>query len=250
MTGTRPIPPPSVQLYSVRDALADDPAGTLRRIAEIGFTRVEPYDLPAHADMLRDELPRNGLAAPTAHAALLNADSATVFATAASLGVGIVIEPCVPAERWTDPVDVAATADGLNALVPVAADHGLAVGYHNHWWELAHRHNGRTALELLADRLDPAVVLEVDVYWAAAGGADTPALLGRLGERVHAIHVKDGDPNRNGDGQVPPGQGRIPIGAVLAAAGTALPVVEFDHYDGDIFTGLAAGLAQLLGGIS
>ena len=35
----------SVQLYSVREPLADDLFGTLARLSEIGFSQVEPFDL-------------------------------------------------------------------------------------------------------------------------------------------------------------------------------------------------------------
>jgi sugar phosphate isomerase/epimerase len=130
----------------------------------------------------------------------------------------------------------------------VAAEHGVTVGYHNHFWELTSRIGDRTALEVFAEQLDPALVLEVDTYWATAGGADAPALLRRLGDRVRAIHVKDGGLATDGSGQVPAGQGRVPIAEVLAAAPQALRVIEFDHYDGDIFAGLAASLAFLSDG--
>ena len=89
------------------------------------------------------------------------------------------------------------------------------------------------------------MVLEVDTYWATAGGADAPALLRRLGDRVRAIHVKDGGLATDGSGQVPAGQGRVPVTEILAAAPHALRVIEFDRYDGDIFAGLAASLAFL-----
>ncbi|WP_367137485.1 sugar phosphate isomerase/epimerase family protein [Saccharothrix sp. HUAS TT1] len=235
----------SVQLYSVRDAFAADPLDTLRRLAAIGFTRVEPYGVLENAEVLRTALPDLGITAPTAHAQLIGADQAAVFAAAADCGVEVVIDPFVDPERWRDPADVAATASALNAAAEVAADHGLRVGYHNHWWELASRIDGRSAFEVLADRLDPAVVLEVDTYWATVGGEDAPALLRRLGGRVHAIHVKDGGLARDGSGQVPAGQGRVPVADVLAAAPDALRVVEFDAYDGDVFAGIAASRAFL-----
>jgi hypothetical protein len=62
---------------------------------------------------------------------------------------------------------------------------------------------------------------------------------------VHAIHVKDGDLATDGSGQVPAGQGRVPVSEVLAAAPNALRVVEFDAYDGDVFAGIAASRAYL-----
>jgi sugar phosphate isomerase/epimerase len=237
----------SVQLYSVRDAFAHDPTGTLERLTSVGFTQVEPYGVRENLAVLRDALPALGLAAPTAHAKLLDPqiDRHAVFAAAAQLGIGVVIDPLVEPARWHDPADIAAIADALNDTAKVAAEHGVTVGYHNHFWELESRIGDRTAFEVLAEQLDPAVVLEVDTYWATAGGADAPELLRRLGDRVRAIHVKDGGLATDGSGQVPAGQGRVPVTAVLAAAPQALRVVEFDRYDGDIFAGLAASLAFL-----
>jgi sugar phosphate isomerase/epimerase len=237
----------SVQLYSVRDAFAADPTGTLSRLAEIGFTQVEPYGVVENLATLRAGLPAFGLSAPTAHAKLLGVDQSTVFAAAAECGISVVIDPHVPAERWRDPAEIAATAAGLNDAAKLAAEYGLTVGYHNHWWELESRIGGRSALEVFAEQLDPAVVLEVDTYWATVGGEDAPALLGRLGARVRAIHVKDGGLATDGSGQVPAGQGGVPVAEVLAAAPDALRVVEFDRYDGDIFAGLAASRAFLTG---
>ncbi|MBP2335454.1 sugar phosphate isomerase/epimerase [Saccharothrix coeruleofusca] len=237
----------SVQLYSVRDAFAADPLDTLRRLAAIGFTRVEPYGVVENAEVLRTHLPACGLTAPTAHAQLIGADQDAVFAVAAECGVDVVIDPFVAPERWRDPADIAETADALNRAAARAAGHGVRVGYHNHWWELESRIGGRSAFEVLADRLAPEVVLEVDTYWATAGGEDAPSLLRRLGERVHAIHVKDGDLATDASGQVPAGQGRVPVAEVLAAAPHALRVVEFDAYDGDLFEGIAASRAYLTG---
>lgn len=230
----------SVQLYSVREQFAEDPGGTLARLAAAGFTQVEPYGLAEHADVLRTALPEHGLAAPTAHAKLIGVDQAAVFAAAVACGVTTVIDPFVPGEQWQEAADVAATAAALNDAAKLAAEHGLTVGYHNHWWELSTKIDGRTALEVFAEQLDPALVLEVDTYWAAAGGADAPALLRTLGSRVRALHIKDGDLATDASGQVPAGQGRMPVADVLAAAPDALRVIEFDNYAGDIFDGLAA----------
>ena len=237
----------SVQLYSVREAFAQDPTGTLTRIAGLGFTQVEPYGVRENLAVLRTALPANGLTAPTAHAKLLgdDVDRPAVFAAAAELGIGTVIEPMVEAARWQHADDIAATAAALNDAARTGAEHGVTVGYHNHFWELRSRIGDRTGLEVLAGHLDPELVLEVDTYWATAGGAEAPALLSRLGDRVRAIHVKDGDLATDGSGQVPAGQGQVPVIEVLAAAPQALRVVEFDRYDGDLFAGLAASLTYL-----
>ena len=61
----------SVQLYTVRDALAQDFDGTLSKLAAFGFTQVEPFAFINFADELRSGLPNNGLTAPTAHVHLI-----------------------------------------------------------------------------------------------------------------------------------------------------------------------------------
>jgi sugar phosphate isomerase/epimerase len=237
----------SVQLYSVRDKFADDPGAVLRRLTTIGFTQVEPYGVVENLATLRTGLPDNGLTAPTAHAKLIGADQHAVFAAAAELGIGLVIDPMVRAEHWQNATGIGATADALNGAAKIAAEHGVRVGYHNHWWELESRIDGRSGFEVLADALDPDIDLEVDTYWATAGGENAPELLGRLGARVKALHIKDGGLNTDASGQVPAGQGQVPVREVLAAAPDALRVIEFDQYDGDIYAAIEASYAFVSG---
>lgn len=238
----------SVQLYSVRDAIAEDLPAAIARIAELGFTNVEPWGFVDKVELFREALTGNNLSAPSAHARLVLAeDVQPIFTAAAALGVRTLIDPMVPAERWTSRDDVQATADRLGELAGPAADHGLTIGYHNHWWELVQQVDGRPALEVFADLLDERVVLEVDTYWAAVGGVPAPELLGRLGERVQFLHVKDGPITDDPKAQLPAGTGAMDVPAVLAAAPDALRVIEFDDYAGDIFAGLAASLAYLEG---
>lgn len=239
----------SVQLYSVRDAIGTDLPGTIARLAKIGYTQVEPYNFVASADQLAAAFAEHGITAPTAHAPLLSADQDEIFAAAKKLGIGTVIDPYLPAEHWQDADTIRDTAARLNAAAKKGDEHGIRVGYHNHDWEISSRIEGTTALEFFASLLDPEVVLEVDTYWAAVGGEDPAALLTRLGDRVVAIHIKDGPVNHDKQAQLPAGQGEIGIWRVLAAAKSLeVGVVEFDDYAGDIFDGVAASLAYLEAG--
>jgi sugar phosphate isomerase/epimerase len=238
----------SVQLYAVRASLAEDVDGTLARLAEIGFRRVEPFDLLTFRAALRDGLHGHGLAAPTTHVDLLGGDLDEVFDAATELGIGTLIQPWVEPARWQGEADVRALADELNAIVGPAAARGLRIGYHNHHFELVATIAGRHALEAFAEMLDPAVVLEVDTYWAYAGGADVPALLGRLGDRVAALHVKDGDGSLDTTKQVAAGAGTLPIREIVAAAPGALRVIELDDTAGDMFEAIRDSRAFLLGG--
>jgi sugar phosphate isomerase/epimerase len=235
----------SLQLYTVRADLDRDLEGAVARVAGIGFRQVEPFGLTELGPRLAGPLAEHGLAAPTSHAGLLGADLPAVFEAAAKLGTGTLIDPYVDPKRWQAEGDVRQIATELNEVAAKAKDHGLTIGYHNHHFELESRIGGRHALEVFAEHLDPAVVLEVDTYWAAVGGADVPALLERLGDRVVALHVKDGDGSLDNKAQVAVGAGTMPVPAILAAAPDSLAVVELDDFAGDMFTAVADSYAYL-----
>lgn len=237
----------SLQLYTVRYKLEEDFDATLARIAEIGYTKVEPFGLVNLAPQLAEALPKYGLTAPSTHAGLLREDSGPIFAAARQLGIGTVIDPYVDPARWQSVDDVKATAEGLNQAAKEAAEHGITVGYHNHHFELESVIDGVHALEILADHLADEVILEVDTYWAAVGGADVPALLGRLGDRVKALHVKDGDGTLDNKAQVAVGSGTIAVNDILAAAPAALRVVELDDFTGEIFDAVESSFRYLTG---
>ncbi len=141
------------------------------------------------------------------------------------------------------------TAVRLNAAAKKGAGYGIRVGYHNHQWELESIIEGQTALEYFEGLLDPEVVLEVDTYWAAVGGQDPVELLKRLGDRVVAVHIKDGPVNMDLLAQTPAGQGQMDIwGTIRAVPSLEVGVVEFDAYAGDIFDAMEASLRYLEAG--
>ncbi len=235
----------SVQLYTVRDALAADLPGTLRRVADLGFTNVELFGFVDLADQYSELLPAVGLSAPSAHARLLGQDVDSIFAAAKKIGVSTLIDPHIDRTLWTTRDDITASAARLNEIAAAGVEHGLTIGYHNHWWETENRIDGIPALEVFADLLDDAVVLEVDTYWAEVGGVPAAELLRRLGARVRLIHVKDGAVTRDDQAQVAVGAGRMDVPAILAAAPDALRVVELDGFTGDVFDALRDSFAYL-----
>jgi sugar phosphate isomerase/epimerase len=237
-----PLPPLSVALWSVRDQLRADLQGTLDRIAAIGFTLVEPFDIVSDPAGLRAALDASGLRAPTAHSSVTrDRDPEEIFQAAVTVGVGTIIEPMIGESRWQTAEDVQSVADQLGAISERAVGHGLRLGYHNHAHELRSLIDGRPALELFADLVDAAVVLQVDTYWAAVGGQDVPALLERLGDRVRLLHLKDGPLDGVDDHQLPIGRGTLPVWPIVRATpALEIPIIEFDGYAGDIFEGVTA----------
>lgn len=241
------LPPVSVQLWSARDEVGRDLPGTLQRLAAAGFRCVEPFDIVSDPVGLGVALADAGLLAPSTHAGITAADDLDrVFTAAATLNIGIVVQSMIGLERWQQPGGIEQIADELAAAGACAAAYGLRVGYHNHAFELEHHRDGVPYLEVLHRLLDPAVLLELDTYWAAVGGQDVPGLIGRLGDRVRLLHLKDGPIAPDTSLQEPVGQGAMPIWPIIQAA-TALevPVLEFDGYRGDVVDGLAAGLWYL-----
>lgn len=239
--------PLSVQLYTVRELISDDLPGTLRRLADAGFSRVEPFAFTKF-EGIGAALADAGLEAPTTHQGFIADGSIdTVAAAAASAGINVVIDPFVGPEKWTSAEDVADTANRLNDAAKRAAKHGVTVGYHNHAHELQNQIDGVTAFEYFASLLDPAVVLEVDTYWVAVGGADPVELLKKFGDRVIAIHVKDGPGTAETKDQVAVGSGSLDIPAILAAAPQAIRVIELDDSRGDRFEAIVDSLTYLTG---
>ncbi|KQQ20737.1 xylose isomerase [Rathayibacter sp. Leaf299] len=257
----------SVQLYSVRAAIERDIEAALDRLAAIGFTQVEPYAFDERVGDLRKALAASGLAAPSGHCLVMDReDPQAVFDSAAELGIETVIDPFLPSDRWQTRDDALRIAERANELADLAAERGLAFGYHNHHWEFANQVDGRAVYWAFADQLSEKVVLEIDTFWSTVAGVDTPAVLTTLGDRVRFLHIKDG--TTSGDTatslpsaesalvvpdslaeafkeQVPAGSGDVDVVAILRAAPLAVRVVEFDDYSGDVFEGIAGSFAWL-----
>lgn len=268
------LPETSIQLYTLAAEFSADMQGSLDKLATIGLRNVEAFDFVSRPDEIRAALDAAGLAAPTGHAPLLSDDLWTpdgsiptpapevVFEAAAKIGITTVIDPFVATERWLTPEGVTDIANRLNALVDTAASFGLEVGYHNHSQEFLAEFDGQTAYERFVALTDERIVLELDLYWALAGGQDVPALVSRLGDRLIAAHIKDGMAHASNPftpgapefsaaslDQRHAGTGDVPLAEALHAA-TALKfaVLEYDNAPGDVFDDIAASYAFLIEG--
>lgn len=265
------LPQASVQLYTLAAEFSADMPGSLDRLAAIGLRNVEAFDFVRRPDEIRSALDASGLASPTGHAPLLSDELWTpdgsiptpapevVFEAAAKIGMTTVIDPFVAPERWFTLEGVTDIADRLNALVETAAGFGLQVGYHNHAQEFVADFDGESAFERFVALTDPRVAIELDLFWALTGGQDVTALVGRLGDRLAAVHVKDGVvpvPNPFGPDagefgsatldQRHPGEGDVPLAdALRAATAVQYAVIEYDNPPGDVFADVAASFAFL-----
>jgi sugar phosphate isomerase/epimerase len=237
--------PAAVQLYTVRELLATDRAEVLKRIAGYGYGAVEPFGIINDPQGLRADLDAAGLSVCSAHSAPVGEDAEAVIDAARILGADTLIVPFLPPPRFADADGVRAVAAELNEAAARLAGQGMRLGYHNHDFELSSLIGGTPALEVLADQLDEAVLLEVDTYWAAVGGQDVVALLGRLGHRVRYLHLKDGPVVDREDFMTAVGSGRMPVAEILAASPSTWHVVELDRCATDMMTAVGDSLAWL-----
>lgn len=267
-------PVASVQLYSLAKQFSADMGGSLERLAAIGLTNVEAFDFVGRPKEIKAALDGAGLASPTGHAPLLSDQLWTpdgsiptpkpevVFEAAATIGMRTVIDPFVAPERWLTEDGVQDIAERINAASEVAAGFGLTVGYHNHAQEFIASFDGQTAYERFIALTEERVAVELDLFWALTGGQDVVLLAASLGDRLIALHIKDGvaptdNPfalgapafDSNSLDQCRAGEGDVPLAEALrAAAALQYAVIEYDHTPGDVFEDVAASYAFLKDG--
>jgi sugar phosphate isomerase/epimerase len=186
-------PPIGIQLYTVREQLAENFESVVRRIAEIGYAGVEfggVYgESPAAAKQLCDEL---GLQISSMHAPTPMKENITLaIDTAKVLAVKRLVCAWYPPEAFATPDAIRATCEELNTANEILRGNHLELLYHNHWQECA-RVGDKLVYQHMLDLLEPTIGFEPDVYWAKTAGVDPAQMLRELGTRAPLLHIKDG----------------------------------------------------------
>lgn len=186
-----------IQLYTLRDSMAQDVSSTLARVAGIGYREVEfaGYFDRSPAEV-RQSLDAEGLAAPSAHvsAAAIDADIDAVIEAAGVVGHEWIVIPWLPVDKRTLE-DYRQWADFFNRAGERVRSAGLKLAYHNHDFEFE-TVDGAVPFDLLMERTDPGLVsFELDLFWARKAERDIIALLGQAPERFPLCHVKDMSPD-------------------------------------------------------
>jgi len=222
-----------LQLYSLREYLPKDLAGSLARVRELGIREVEGAGLwGSSAAELRKLIDAAGLRCGATHMGLdrLRDDAAAAFAEAKALGAKDVVCPWIPHEGDFDRDDTMRAAELFNSVGAAAHEQGLRFGYHCHGYEFVESSEGTLFDTLVANTDAERVSFEIDVFWAKAGGADPAAVIAGLPGRVPFLHVKDmekglslprGSSSAPHEKQVPVGTGQIDWPGVFDAARSA-----------------------------
>ena len=238
----------SVQLYSLRESVTPETADAiLDQLTEAGANAIEGFAPDRYADWLPEALRRHGIASPSMHARIVdNDDLDALFAICKDFGTETIFQPHYEPSTFASTEQIDALAAKLNALVPIAAAAGFRIGYHNHDFEFAHDLEGVNSYDYFVSKLDDGVLLEVDTFWAAFGGADVPELLGRLGDRVTHLHIKDGRLDERAP-NVAVGAGELDVDSILEAGKDKVWVVEFDSCATDVVAATVESLRYVAG---
>jgi sugar phosphate isomerase/epimerase len=240
---------PALQLYTVRDQLQADFAGTIRKVASYGYQLVEtagfPNTTPQAAKALFDEL---GLTVVSSHSGLpLGDDKNSVLETLATVNSPYLICP------WLDPAIYFSSVDGIKAACEmlnegnaVLQSAGRKLAYHNHWFE-GEILEGKPAYQWMLDYLEPSVCFEVDTYWMQVAGLDPAEVVRGLGARAALIHLKDGPANGREAAMTAVGQGKVDIPAILQASQAEYHIVEIDRCDTDMLQAVHDSYVYLKG---
>jgi sugar phosphate isomerase/epimerase len=241
--------PIALQLYTLRDRLAQDFEGTIRNIADMGYLGVETAnmfgDSPAAAAKLFREL---GLTVCGAHSPLpLGDQKQEVIDTLGTLDCKRLIVAWQPPEKYKSLDGIKSICDTLNEGAAVARANGLQLGYHNHWFEYQPVED-RIPVDVMLEHLDPDVFFEVDVYWVQTAGQDPVQVVRRLGSRAPLLHVKDG-PCQLEAPMTALGEGVVDIPDVVAAGATSTEwlVVELDQCATDMLEAVRKSYQYLVG---
>lgn len=194
---------PGIQLYSVRQQMAQDFEGALAEVRGAGFTEVESASLPKKpAAEIRKALDNAGLKCVSSHRSFVDVtrdlDATTEFEK--TIGVSYIIcpspgrrNPSAPGANANPPSvdDWKYNAEQFNKTGEKLKRAGITFGYHNHWTEFKPV-DGEVPYEVLLRLCEPdKTTFELDLGWAKVAGQDPIALMKKYPHRFSMFHVKD-----------------------------------------------------------
>lgn len=227
-----------LQLWTVRNQLAEDFAGTIKKLAEQGYHQIETMDM-TQAVKAAPIAKEAGLKIKSTHIPsayftgrwdLRGIDTPLSFDQLIEdakkyemehLVVGYLFDQ----ERSLD--DYKKLAEAFNVEGEKCAKAGLTLGYHNHNFEFD-AIDGVVPYELMSKTIDPKnAQFELDVFWASVAGVDPVGLMKKMKGQISLLHLKDkkkGQPNVMDTGDVPEeaykelGNGEVDIKSIVALA--------------------------------
>ena len=198
--------PAGIQLYTVGSDLEKDPAGTLKKLRQIGFVEVETAGFAKQTPAaFRALVQEAGLRAPSAHLMFGFEETDKLLEDGKTLGAEYVVSSILPPRKpeggmqgvlhllnTLTAADFHTMASMANEIGQKAKAAGMQYAYHNHNIEFRDLGGGETGYAILLRETDPGLVqLEADTGWMRVAGADPVKLIEAHAARIAMLHVKD-----------------------------------------------------------
>jgi len=197
------IPGIGLQLYTIRDAMAADVPGSLKKVADIGYKYLELAGYadgkfygypPAEFRKLVNDLGMEILSSHTqVEAQGITLENATKMAEDhALLGVKYCIQPWVVEEARLTISSYQKMASDWNQVGKIMKEHGLMFGYHNHNFEFDTVEGKIPFFDVFMAELDKNLVtMELDMFWTTKAGQDPVEIIKKYPGRFELFHMKD-----------------------------------------------------------
>lgn len=186
--------PIGLQLYTLRDLLEKDVAGTIQQLAKIGYKDVEIYSLYGKsAAEFKKILTDNGVAASSGHYMLKDVQSSwdKHIDDAKTLGLEYMVNAILQDEERKSFDDYKRLVDVFNKAGEATQKAGIQFCYHNHNFEFT-KYGDTTAYDYFLKNLDPKLVkYEMDCFWVTHAGEDPVAYFNKYPGRFPLLHIKD-----------------------------------------------------------
>lgn len=186
--------PIGVQVYSVRSVAEKDLAGTLEKIAKMGYNGVEFAGYYGHkAPEIRKMLDDDGIVCCGTHTQYADLADDKLEATLEfnkTLGNKYVIVPWLEGDKNNLKDSWLKYAERFNVLAEKLKPWGMMIGYHSHAHDLAPL-DGTTSWDIFFSNTSKDVIMQVDTCNAMTGGGDPIAALKKYPGRAVTIHLKE-----------------------------------------------------------
>ncbi len=186
--------PVALQLYSVRDNMAEDFEGTLKKVKALGFDGVEFAGLfDKSADEVKRLVEEIGLTPISAHVpydAMVN-DTEKVLSDYAKIGCKFVVIPYMTEEYRPGAEKFDELIVGIKKIGAKAKEMGMTLLYHNHDFEFV-KLGDEYGLDVLYASVDEDIFkTELDTCWVNVGGENPAEYILKYSGRSPVVHLKD-----------------------------------------------------------